>query len=146
MSLENIENDIKLHPGNLVYDNMGSKRFELEPISVNGFFTRVKNNIDLEKIGENITRSNNSLQETENSIKSAKIWLEENKEYKKMPYLKALRDENKEILSELAKMSNNKNYQSNFKSELFDDEGNEKHQKQREPASPQTEQQSMRCR
>ena len=54
--------------------------------------------------------------------------------------------ENKEILSELAKMSNNKNYQSNFKSELFDDEGNEKHQKQREPASPQTEQQSMRCR
>ena len=42
-----------------------------------------------------------------------------------MPYLKALRDENKEILSELAKMSNNKNYQSNFKSELFDDEGNE---------------------
>ena len=43
-------------------------------------------------------------------------------------------------------MSNNKNYQSNFKSELFDDEGNEKHQKQREPASPQTEQQSMRCR
>ena len=131
---------------NLVYDNMGSKRFELEPISVNGFFTRVKNNIDLEKIGENITRSNNSLQETENSIKSAKIWLEENKEYKKMPYLKALRDENKEILSELAKMSNNKNYQSNFKSELFDDEGNEKHQKQREPASPQTEQQSMRCR
>ena len=125
---------------------MGSKRFELEPISVNGFFTRVKNNIDLEKIAENITRSNNSLQETENSIKSAKIWLEENKEYKKMPYLKALRDENKEILSELAKMSNNKNYQSNFKSELFDDEGNEKHQKQREPASPQTEQQSMRCR
>ena len=145
-SLENIENDIKLHPGNLVYDNMGSKRFELEPISVNGFFTRVKNNIDLEKIAENITRSNNSLQETENSIKSAKIWLEENKEYKKMPYLKALRDENKEILSELAKMSNNKNYQSNFKSELFDDEGNEKHQKQREPTSPQTEQQSMRCR
>ena len=145
-SLENIENDIKLHPGNLVYDNMGSKRFELEPISVNGFFTRVKNNIDLEKIAENITRSNNSLQETENSIKSVKIWLEENKEYKKMPYLKALRDENKEILSELAKMSNNKNYQSNFKSELFDDEGNEKHQKQREPASPQTEQQSMRCR
>ena len=125
---------------------MGSKRFELEPISVNGFFTRVKNNIDLEKIAENITRSNNSLQETENRIKSAKIWLEENKGYKKMPYLKALRDENKEILSELAKMSNNKNYQSNFKSELFDDEGNEKHQKQREPVSPQTEQQSMRCR
>ena len=129
-SIENQEHNIKLNPGNLTYDNLASRRFELEPVSVTGFFTRLKNNIDLAKIDETIKHQIATRENILNNIKGAKQWLEDNKEYKKMPLLQDLRDENKEIMSELAKMSNDKKYESKFKSKIFDEEGNERNTEQ----------------
>lgn len=102
-------------PNNLVYKTENRYMDNLkEMISLGGLMKRVNNYYN--NIDKNITSTELNLQKTTKDLQDlSKITGENTPKYKKLDYLEALRKDNIEIISEIKKISTDKNYVSEWK-------------------------------
>ncbi len=100
---------------NLVYKTENRHMDNLkEMISLGGLMKRVNNYYS--NIDKNITSTELNLQKTTKDLQDlSKITGENTPKYKKFDYLEALRKDNIEIISEIKKISTDKNYVSEWK-------------------------------
>ncbi len=113
--LENKEKNILITPQNLVYEAQNSMSINFsKDISLSGFFTRVNNYLN--NLDNHISKEKINIQiESKNITALEKVTGENTPKYTKKDYLEALRTDNYEILQEIKKLSDDKNYKSSWK-------------------------------
>lgn len=112
--LTNKETNEVIAPENLVYSNTEKTSIFRDQISIKGLFTRLNNSLKVEKLQElNLDYDAEKTTLSKNS-EELKQFLEENKTYKNIELLQALRDDYKVIMEELEKSAKNPKYKSSF--------------------------------
>lgn len=104
-----------IEPENLQYKSYKNNQNELENIiNFSGLWARINNFCNIDRLYLIIEEKESNIKKSENIVStlSKKII---NKEYPRNEYLTALRNDNKQIINEIRKMSSKKGYISTFK-------------------------------